>query len=618
MCGICGYISSKHIDSVYFERINNLMSHRGPDDEGIWQGESGLQKIGLGHRRLSILDLSELGHQPMLSADNKWIIVFNGEIYNYRELRAELQKKGHIFKTNCDTEVILEAFSEWDTEAINKLNGMFAFCIVNLENGTAYLARDRMGKKPLYYYLQNGVFVFASELKVIASFPGFHKKINMDALEKYLCYQYIAAPDCIYDGVYKLEAGYYLKYVNNSIEKIQYWDVLSIFKKQIQDQVSDYDLCKKELKNLLYESVQKRLVADVPVGTFLSGGIDSTLITAIANDIKSGGIETFTIGFDDETRNEAPFAMETAKLLGTKHNELYITEPEMIQMVDQISYFFDEPFADPSEIPTMLISKLAKENVTVALSGDGGDELFCGYSMYDYLYYAEKLDKVAGMANMLLTNKVGNRIKKSLPLEAVALLENRNVCFKTQLFADLPAKFVARMLDKKNIDVKYAVEENIDISNWQERRMLVDTYTYLPENCLTKSDRASMKYSLEIRCPLLDPQVVMFSYRIPHEFKYYKSDKKHILKDLTYEFVPREKMDRPKNGFGVPLGKWLRKVYREEIEKFSTEEYILRQGIFNYKIIRELITKVNRSDRKPYPKILWAYYIFQLWYCENF
>lgn len=617
MCGICGYVGQKRILDEQLNRMNDTMIHRGPNDAGIWQGELDNRYFGFAQRRLSILDLSELGHQPMVSPDGKWIIVFNGEIYNFKEVREELKKKGYRFKSECDTEVILNAYIEWKENAVYQLDGMFAFAVLEIETGTIYFARDRIGKKPMYYYWDEETFIFASELKAIVAHPFFQKSLNQQVLEEYLCYQYINEPDTIYENTYKLPAGHYMVFSNDCIEIKQYWSILNKYEENSKNIEKDYAICKRNLKDFLYKAVEKRLVADVPVGTFLSGGIDSTLVTAIANDIVKGGVKTFTIGFDDKERNEAPFARRTADYLGTEHSELYVTEQDMLDMLQNICVYFDEPFADPSQIPTMLVSKLAKEKVTVALSGDGGDEFFCGYSMYDFVYYAQKLDGIAEIGNKVLCNPLGDKVKTKLPQSGFALLENRNPDYKVQFFIDLPERFVSRMLKSPDMEVKYSLEKNLKMQDWQERRMLLDMYTYLPEDVLTKADRASMKYSLETRCPLLDTKVMEYSFQIPQEYKYHQKEKKYILKDILYDYVPKEMMDRPKNGFGVPLGKWLRTYLLEEVQRVSERRYIEKQGIFNYDVIWELIEKVQKSDKKPYPKILWAYYIFQLWYAEN-
>ncbi len=615
MCGICGYIGNQISENQLIE-MNNTMYHRGPNDAGIWQTKFCGKSMGLAQRRLAILDLSELGHQPMHYNNGDFVIVFNGEIYNYKLLREELRKQGHHFVSDCDTEVILAAYAQWGEQAVYRLEGMFAYAIYDRKRNRVILARDRIGKKPLYYYWDGFNFIFGSELKAIVKSPWFQKEINTEVIEKYLCYQYINEPDTIYKNTFKLPAAHYMIFDGENIEIQKYWDLFEKFTEGKEQQILDYEECKKELKKTIYKSVEDRLVADVPVGTFLSGGIDSTLVTAVANDIIGGSVKTFTIGFDEKERNEATFAEETAKYLQTEHTELYVTEKDMLDMIQDVCVYFDEPFADPSEIPTMLVSKLAKEKVTVALSGDGGDEFFCGYSMYDFVYYAQKLDLLAGVGNRILNNKSGNKIKRKLPQEAVALLENREKTTKVQLFEDLPEKFVARMLKKSNGQIKYLRESEINVHNWQEKRMLLDMYTYLPEDVLTKADRASMKYSLEMRCPLLDQRVMECSFRIPHKYKYHSGSKKYILKDILYDYVPKEMMDRPKKGFGVPLGKWLRTYLKEEVARVSQKSFIEEQGFFNYDVVQELISKVEKSDKKPYPKILWAYYIFQLWYMK--
>ena len=616
MCGICGYISKRKIGDDALEAMNDTMYHRGPNDSGIYQVEVEDTYFGFAQRRLSIMDLSVLGHQPMFSETNEYVIVFNGEVYNYRDLREELIEKGHIFKSDCDTEVILAAYMEWGDAAIEKLDGMFAFAILNLKTGRTVFARDRIGKKPLYYYWKDGELIFGSELKAIVKHPNFKKNLNENVIKQFLCYQYINEPNTIYCDTYKLPAGHYMVFKNGQIEIKKYWDIYEKYIDGKKNVILDYKECKEELKNNIYHAVKKRLVADVPVGSFLSGGIDSTLVTAIANDIVKEKIKTFTIGFEDKKRNEAQFAKESSQYLGTDHYEVYVTERDMLNLLDDMCFYFDEPFADPSELPTMLVSKVAKEKVTVALSGDGGDEFFCGYSMYDYVYYSQMLDKLSGVGNKFIPKS----IKKKLPAEVVALLSNRNPNYKVQLFSDLPEMFVSKMMKNNDVGIKFNKERLIDTENWQERRMLLDMYTYLPEDVLTKADRASMKYSFEMRCPLLDTNVMEYSFRVPHEYKYKARNKKYILKDILYDYVPKKMMDRPKNGFGVPLGKWLRTFLKDEINRVSQKDYLDKQGIFNYEAVQELISKVDKSDKKPYPKILWAFYVFQMWfarYIEN-
>lgn len=614
MCGICGYIDNKRITDQQLVEMNETLHHRGPDDGGIWQFEEENVFIGIAHRRLSIMDLSVLGHQPMFSQDGNFAIVFNGEVYNFKDLKIELEGLGYFFKSNSDTEVILAAYQQWGEAAIKRIDGMFAYALVDIKKNKMICARDRIGKKPFYYYWDGQTFIFASEIKAIMKHPRFKKELNDKVLEKYLCYQYINEPETIFKKTYKLPAAHYMVLENGTLKIEKYWDIYEQYLKGKQNEILSYEECKEELRNAIYHSVERRLVADVPVGIFLSGGIDSTLVTAMANDIVKGGVQTFTIGFEDKTRNEAPFALQTAKYLGTDHSELYIKEKDMLAMIEDLCVYFDEPFADPSEIPTMLVSKMAKEKVTVALTGDGGDEFFCGYSMYDFVLKVQQLDRIAEWGYHLLRGKLGNDIKQKLPMEMIALLDNRDSNFKVQVFANLPQMVVSKLLLQSNSNVKYDIEEKLQSNIWQEKRMLLDMYTYLPEDVLAKTDRSSMKYSLELRCPLLDTKVMETSFKIPHYFKYKNGVKKNILKDILYDYVPKEMMDRSKNGFGVPLGRWLRTYFKKEVEGVSERDFIKKQGIFDYEQIYALIEKVNKSDRKPYPKVLWAYFVFQMWY----
>lgn len=617
MCGICGYIGNR-ISDIDLRHMNDIMYHRGPDDSGIWQGEwhkGG--SIGLAHRRLSIIDLSELGHQPMISKNGRWIIVFNGEIYNYKELRGELKESGYSFVSESDTEVVLNAFVEWEDKAARKLNGMFAIAAYDSERELLYLVRDRIGKKPLYFYKQDKNVIFASELKAILACPNFEKNINLQVLKHYLCKQYVSGALTFYNNTYKVLPGHQIIIGDNSIIDDTYWDLSNRYNQVIPKLEENYDICKAELKKLIYNAVERRLVSDVPVGTFLSGGIDSTLVTAIANDL-CGGIKTFTIGFFDKKRNEADYAKHTAEYLGTTHVEHYISERDMIESINKLNKTFDEPFADPSAIPCLLVSELARKDVTVALTGDGGDEFFCGYEMYDYLYYMEKLEPIVKVGSRILKGTLGDSIKHYMPREVGALLNNMEEQYTVQPFENLPEEVVNSILiSDGGVPVKFKLESEINAENYQVRRMHLDMKNYLPEDVLAKSDRTSMHYSLELRCPLLDTSVMEYSFRIPHRYKYHHNEKKYILKDILYDFVPKEMMNRPKNGFGVPLGKWLRNDLIDEIYSYSGKDFLDKQGIFRYEGVDALINQVKKSDRRPYPKVLWAYYVFQRWYVEN-
>ena len=393
MCGICGYISRKNISLDQLRNMNDTMYHRGPDDSGaeIYEMSGGWQ-VGFAQRRLSILDLSALGHQPMHSPDRRISVVYNGEIYNYLELKEELAD--YPFRSNCDTEVIIAAYLKWGIRCVERFNGMFAIALYDRDTQEIYLIRDRIGKKPLYYWYEDGNLVFASELKPIMKCPEFRGEIERRVLSRYLFQQYINAPESIYQRVYKLEPGGILRFSEGEIKTWKYWDVKKVYHEALQD-LTDYEDAKEELKETLKKAVKARMIADVPLGSFLSGGYDSSLVTAMAQECSESPVKTFSIGFHEEKYNEAKYAKAVADYLGTNHTELYIGEQDMFDMVESIPTYYDEPIADSSEIATMMVSKLAREHVTVALSGDGGDEFFCGYvgSMVD-LFRGMQKDKM--------------------------------------------------------------------------------------------------------------------------------------------------------------------------------------------------------------------------------
>lgn len=610
MCGICGYVGKKLIPEKTLVEMNDTMYHRGPNDSGIWEKQKAEYGVGFAQRRLAILDLSELGHQPMVSSDGKVVITYNGEVYNFIQLRDELKRLGYQFKSNCDTEIIIAAYQQWDCDCFAKLNGMFAIAIYDEEKDCVVLARDRVGKKPLYYYKKESDFVFASELKPIMKYPFFSKDINYNVIGQYMCNKCISSPDTIFRNTYKMKPGSYLIYRNGEIQTYQYWDLIKIHQ-NIKKSIDNLDEAKNQLKELLRDSVSKRLMADVPVGTFLSGGIDSTLITAVAQEVSDCPVDSFTIGFYDEERNEAPYAAEIAKHLGTNHHEMYMKEEQILQMLQQLPTYYDEPFSDSSQLPSMLVSKMASENVTVALSGDGGDELFCGYKMYDWTWIAQHFDFLGTMESKMPWNKA---ILGHLPTEFRAFIQNRNKEWKCQLYIDVMIEEAKKILLSDVTNVKFDCEKEILTSNWQERRMVLDMVTYLPDDILTKMDRASMKYSLEVRCPLLDYRIPEWSFQVSHDLKYHHFEKKYLLKELTYEYVPKELLDRPKKGFGVPLRKWLRTVLKQEILCLSEPAKLKKQGIFNPEGIAELITKQEKSDKIVYSSLLWSFYVFQKWY----
>lgn len=623
MCGICGYVGRKNITLEQLKAMNDTMYHRGPDDGGeeIYEMPGGYQ-VGFAQRRLSILDLSALGHQPMHSANKRVTVIYNGEIYNFRELKQELSD--YPFRSNCDTEVIIAAYLKWGADCVKRFNGMFAIALYDRESNEVYLMRDRIGKKPLYYWKSGDSLIFASELKPIMTYPGFSREIRTEVISRYLFQQYINAPDSIFKDVYKVEPGSILRFHMGEITTRKYWDIKKVYHEQSENPIHSYEEAKELLKKSLKKSVKARMIADVPLGSFLSGGYDSSLVTAIAQEHSDTPVKTFSIGFHEEKYNEAKYAKAVAEYLGTAHTELYIDEQEMFHLVESIPKYYDEPFADSSQIATMLVSELARKHVTVALSGDGGDEFFCGYNIYEKVGQAQKLD-MAGKVVHALCQMPGFKqmgMEERLPFRVRVIAGNREKESKTQ-FGTGNYIVKANAMVKKTEDslpVHYLTESSYGVGNWQIRRMLLDMDTYLPGDILCKVDRASMKYSLESRCPILDTGVMELSYRIPHQYKYANGDKKHILKDIAYDYIPKELLDRPKVGFAVPLDKWLRGPLKEQLLDYSSYDYLQRQGIFDAAYTSDMIRSyIQTGDAGPatganYSKLAWSFFVFQQWY----
>ena len=615
MCGICGFITNQKISKYNLTEMNDTLAHRGPDDHGeeIYQAETDLF-VGFAQRRLSIIDLTEHGHQPMHSSDKRVSVVFNGEIYNYQEIKKEMGD--YPFQSNSDTEIIIAAYLKWGIDFVERINGMFAIAVYDRKYNAIYLVRDRIGKKPLYYYIKNtSNIVFASELKAIVACDLFDLEINKDVIGRFLHKQCIIAPDTIYRNTYKLEPGGILKICNGSIEKYKYWDISQKHNLLKNSKTAGYEEAKEELKNIIIQSGSKRLVADVPVGAFLSGGYDSSLVCAIAQQLVPQSIKTFCIGFYEEEYNEAVYAKEVAKHIGTKHEEMYIGEREMLNLVESIPAYYDEPFADSSQIPTMLISQLAKQDVSVVLTGDGGDELFGGYNIYTSLQKAQKL----------AVNISGSAMDENewikMPIEYRIATDDVDCEERTQAGAPSYAKCIDKVLLAGG-NYFYRFEGKYQEERYDIRRMLLDMDTYLPDDILVKVDRASMKYALECRCPLLDKEVIEYSFRLPWNFKNDNGNQKKILKDIAYEYVPKKLLERPKTGFCIPLDKWMRGTLKERILDWTSKDFLVRQGIFEADETINLIHQyMERGDQGKwsganFSKIVWPYFIFQQWYVQ--
>lgn len=624
MCGICGYIADRPEKEEVLKRMNETLAHRGPDDHGEeTYATAGGRYVGFAQRRLSILDLSANGHQPMHSADKRVSVIFNGEIYNFKELKKEIGD--YAYCSECDTEVLLAAYLKWGIDFVDKINGMFAIALLDRKDDVVYLIRDRIGKKPLYYYrdeFQN--IVFASELKAIRQSTFFRQEINQEVIGRFLYRLYISAPDTIYKNTYKLEAGTVLKITGHGIEKFKYWDVAEQYKKQQQEQVKDYEEAKIELKNLLQKSIARRMIADVPIGAFLSGGYDSSLICALAQELLDRPLKTFSIGFYDEKYNEAPYAKVVSDILGTEHTELYIAEKELLDMLDSIPRYYDEPFADSSQIPTMIVSRLAKEQVSVVLSGDGGDELFGGYNIYTVLQAAYRKRY---FGRMLFAFGKLPYVKETAWWKQRSLLEriisDDNVPeARTQAGINHFREVINTLLPNMRNNLYYEMESRYPGKRYDIVRMLLDMDTYLPEDILTKVDRASMRYALECRCPFLDKEVMEYSFRLPVSYKNDSGNQKRILKDIIYGYIPKKVMERPKQGFSIPLDNWLRTVLKERVMDWTDKDYLIRQGIFDAEETGRFIQRyMEQGDRgkgsgQNFSLLVWSYFIFQQWYAE--
>lgn len=622
MCGICGFISTKAITEDELGKMNNTMSHRGPDDAGIltWTAKNGYN-VGFGHRRLSVIDLSMSGHQPMSYTDREGhlilTVVFNGEIYNYARLKKEINE--FAFRTNTDTEVILASYLRYGDEFLKHLQGMFAIALYDHRTDRLILARDRIGKKPLYYYINNYEIVFASELKAIMMYPGFEKRIDRAVIPGYLHYGCIMGEKSIFVNTYKLRPGCFMEFANGKSKITQYWSSLQVF--HAGGKMADsYENIKRTTNHLIHEAVKDRLVADVPVGAFLSGGIDSSLVTAIAQQQKSEPIKTFSIGFFEKEKNEAPYAKEVASYLGTDHTELYVGEEELFSMMEDLPKYYDEPFSDSSQIPSMLVARLAREQVTVALTGDGGDEFFCGYQRYIHAHQAQLLEPLAKILRGPQRCWQNNGLYKKLPFRVKAILQNSDPRCQTQIGGENYIELANALVKWGWQEIKHMVEQEYDVSDWMTRNMLLDINFCLPDIYLTKVDRATMRYSLEARCPLLDVRLMEYALKIPTNIKYKNATLKFLLKEIAYDYIPRALLNRPKKGFEVPMEKWLKGPLKEKLLEYTSKEFLYKQDLFDADRVVEFIEyylKNNDKGRlsgKNFTNLVWAYFVFQIWY----
>ena len=630
MCGISGFVDfSKNTDKSVLEKMTRIMAHRGPDGEGYGMYNATNATVGLGHRRLSIIDLTTGGAQP--KTYNNLHITYNGEIYNHHEIKIELEAKGHLFETHSDTEVILHAYKEWGSSALQKFIGMFAFVIYDKENEKIFACRDRAGVKPFYYYYKEGLFLFGSELKAIVQHPQFVKEINLDAAAAYMQFGYVPTPHCIFQNAYKLKPGHFLELdtKQNKLTTKQYWSVYADAYNKPKLKI-DFETAKAETEKLLTSAFNYRMVSDVPVGVFLSGGYDSTCVTALLQKDKTDKIKTFTIGVPDAGLNEAPYAKEIAAHLGTDHTEYYCTQKEALEIVPQLPFFYDEPFADSSAIPTTLVSRIAKEKVTVALSADAGDEIFAGYNRYDYMMrYGKKLNSIpsfvrkpiASIMNAIPANKIPVLNKKYLfhsrYEKLKMLLKNPNDSNMLMSLTSALTQDDLKLLFKQNInkistafESKELIKENYDPLSYM---MAVDYETYLLDDILQKVDRAGMSVSLEGREPFLDQRIIEWAAQLPMEYKYNNGNKKYIIKEIVHKYIPKEMLDRPKMGFGIPIANWLQNDLKKYVDTYFDETFIANQNIFNMEEVKNLKYNFYNGKQEKAEKI-WYLLMFQMWY----
>jgi len=629
MCGIAGFIDfHKKSTKSNIQSMIEPLNHRGPDGEGVSLFKSKNAIIGFGHKRLSIIDLSQAGKQPM--ALNHLHITYNGEIYNYQEIKNELLELGHHFNGESDTEMILHAYTEWGIKAVERFIGMFAIALFDEKKQEVVFIRDRAGVKPLFYYQKNDLILFSSELKSFHEHPEFEKKLDLNAVAAYMQYGNVPTPHCIFKNCGKIKPGHYLKInlENKSQQEIQYWNVYDFYN---QPKLNlSFPEAKIQTKELLKSAFNYRMVADVPVGVFLSGGYDSTTVSSLIQAESTARLKTFTIGVPDIGLNEAPYARDIAKHLGTDHTEINCTEQEAIEMIKDLPFFYDEPFADSSAIPTTLVSKAARKDVTVALSADGGDEIFGGYNRYDFMHrYGKTLNSIPKAVRKILVGAMGNISSEKIPvLKDKYNFHNRYEKLKTvlndpsekeimlslsQQFNDEQMKSVMKS-EFTSLPTMFQSKEMLeDFKSPLSYMMAIDFQTYMLDDILQKVDRATMTNSLEGREPMLDHRILEFAAQLPDKYKYQNGIKKRILREITHDYVPKELLDRPKMGFAIPIAKWLKNELRDHVEEYLNEDRIEKQGIFNWEFITKLKMDFYKG-RKEYDSKLWYFLMFQMWY----
>ncbi len=624
MCGISGFYSKNNkFNKQDLVKMTDAIAHRGPDAHGYFIDES----IGLGHRRLSIIDLSDNANQPMHSANDRYVMVYNGEVYNYLEIASELKQKFNInFKTSSDSEVILEAYAQYGTNFLEKLNGMFALAIYDKQKKELFVCRDRIGIKPLYYFWDGENFAFASELKALAKLSYIPLEINNNAIYHFLHLGFIPAPQSIYQSIKKLESGTWLKISVKNLESHTYWSI----NKQITDKIITSEKeATDELADLIKSSVNYQVRSDVPFGVFLSGGIDSSLIAANAVNLSGIKVNTFSIGFEESKYNESVYAKAIADHLGTNHHEFIVSYKDAIDLIDTTFDAYSEPFADSSSIPTLLVSKLAKQYVTVALSGEGGDELFLGYGAYQWAKrlnnpfiktFRKPIESILSKSNGRFHRHAHYFQYPNKELQYSHILSQEQNFFSIVELDNLLPKNFINQNENKNISLfnnfGYEIEHLNRTLKSIEKQAVFDLHFYLPDDLLTKVDRASMHYSLETRVPYLDHRIIEFALNLSSDLKYKDGTTKYLLKEILYQYVPKELFDRPKQGFAIPLERWLKNELRYLIDENLSKEVIEKYNIINFEFVNQLIKDFTNGKSYLYNR-LWVLIVLHRWLRKN-
>jgi asparagine synthase (glutamine-hydrolysing) len=621
MCGIAGIFSKQPVSIDTICAMTRAIQHRGPDANAVYVDDDG--RIALGHDRLSIIDLSSNANQPMHSADGNLYIVFNGEIYNFKEVREIIHNENSkiIFQTQSDTETILHAYAMWGPNMVNRLDGMFSIVIYDKRAESLFLFRDRVGKKPLFYYEDDDLFVFASEIKGMLKHPVVQarKKINTQAIYQFLHLGYIPQPNSIFESIKKFPAGHWgIKKIDDRLKVRAFWSELKTLSRVKNSRPRSPESYKAELEIKLSAAVQKRLISDVPVGAFLSGGTDSSLVTAFAAQHHSGRLKTFNIGFRDAKFDERTYAERVARHLNTEHETHLLEEDEAVDILENCLAHFDEPFADASSIPTMLVSKLARKQVTVALTGDGGDELFHGYGSYDWALRLQNplLKAIQTPASYFLKTFGSDRMKrigKILEKVEPAKLPSHIFSQEQYYFADSE---IDQLLTHNHYYESFTWQPTEGYLTPAERQALFDLEFYLKDDLLVKVDIASMFHSLECRCPLLDNELVEFALNLPPEYKVRYGERKWILKETLSKFIPRNLVYRPKWGFSIPMSRWLNTKLKYLIDDYLSEQIINDHGIVRFSTVKNLLERFQQGENHLYNRV-WLLIVLHKWLKEN-